>query len=273
VGRIFGAPSRRQHRVFVGWRQVVAASRVRTAVPMPAWVTFAVSSDGNTWVWTLHSGAVCFFTRDRGATWTQARGIPRNTTRVIAQPRQSAEVLWAGPGSNGKLFTSTDGAATLLPSRPWCCRMGCRNPGGNRATTAAGRTGSMPHREGGRPLAGCVQRLVPFHTAPAGTLFEWVAPRSFTHSASAKPRQAPTTRRLYMIGVCRRVARAFFRSNVTGPAAGCASIRPASADCCCTFPAIQKHELAGSMWGPMADGTLYGDPGRRGPLVIYSNHV
>jgi len=190
-GQIFGAPSRRQHRVFVGWRQVVAASRVRTAGQCQPGSHRGflgrqhVGLDATAEQCVLHA-------RPRGHLDASPRH-PRKHARDC-RPRQSAEVLWAGP-VDGKLFTSTDGAATFAEQALVAAGWAAENRGKPAATTAAAGPDLCHTREGGDLWLACVQRLVPFHRHPAGTLFEWVAPRSFTHSASAKPRQAPTTRR------------------------------------------------------------------------------
>jgi len=70
----------------------------------------AVSSDGETWVWTPR-GELPQLTRDRGATWTECRGVPRNT-RVIAD-RVDPRKFYAMALFDGKLFVSTDAAASF----------------------------------------------------------------------------------------------------------------------------------------------------------------
>ncbi|MGO9127518.1 MAG: xyloglucanase [Terriglobales bacterium] len=96
--------------------------------PKSALGHIAVSSDGSTWVWTPEHSPVNF-TRDRGATWTQSRGVPADT-RVIAD-RVNPQKFYALDLFGGKLFLSSDGAATfseqslVLPG-------GLPKPGGDR---------------------------------------------------------------------------------------------------------------------------------------------
>jgi len=99
-----------------------------TPDPKSALGHIAVSSDGSTWVWTPEHSPVNF-TRDRGATWTQSRGVPADT-RVIAD-RVNPQKFYALDLLGGRLFLSSDGAATfseqslVLPG-------GLPKPGGDR---------------------------------------------------------------------------------------------------------------------------------------------
>ena len=72
--------------------------------------SIAVSSDGETWVWTP-DGAQSYFTRDRGNTWTPSAGLPANL-RVIADP-MAAQSFYAISLPDQTLFRSTDGAANF----------------------------------------------------------------------------------------------------------------------------------------------------------------
>lgn len=72
----------------------------------------AVSADGEIWEWTPQ-GESAFTTSDRGATWTQASGLPAGR-RVIADP-VSPRVFYAVSLKDSKLFTSTDGGRTFSP--------------------------------------------------------------------------------------------------------------------------------------------------------------
>jgi photosystem II stability/assembly factor-like uncharacterized protein len=111
----------------------------------------AVSADGATWVWTPEGSAVSV-TRDRGATWTEARGIPRGT-RVIAD-RVNPRRFYAMALFDGKLFLSDDSAASFaehalnLPD-------GLPRPGGSRGDTRGGqdRIYATPGKEGDLWLA------------------------------------------------------------------------------------------------------------------------
>jgi hypothetical protein len=70
----------------------------------------AVSADGTTWVWTPQ-GSPAYVTRDNGATWTRAQGVPDNT-RLVAD-RVNPGKFYAVSLFEGKLYRSTDGAATF----------------------------------------------------------------------------------------------------------------------------------------------------------------
>jgi photosystem II stability/assembly factor-like uncharacterized protein len=111
----------------------------------------AVSSDGNTWVW-VPEGSPAYFTRDRGATWTQCQGLPVNT-RVIAD-RVNQRKFYALALFDGKLFVSTDGAATFN-AQPLALPAGLPQRGGNRGDDRGGqdRLYATPGREGDLWLA------------------------------------------------------------------------------------------------------------------------
>lgn len=111
----------------------------------------AVSSDGATWVWTPERSPVSF-TRDRGATWAPSQGIPSDT-RVIAD-RVNPLKFYAIALFDGKLFVSTDGAATFvaqplnlpdgLPKRPsHRNERGDDRGGQDRIYAAPGREGDL----------------------------------------------------------------------------------------------------------------------------------
>jgi photosystem II stability/assembly factor-like uncharacterized protein len=96
-----------------------------TSMPTPqsSQGSVAVSSDGGVWVWSpdrvfVYSRSFrppqpshVYFTRDRGTTWTQCKGIPDNT-RVIADPLNQQK-FYAMDLFEGKLFISTDGGANF----------------------------------------------------------------------------------------------------------------------------------------------------------------
>jgi photosystem II stability/assembly factor-like uncharacterized protein len=111
----------------------------------------AVSSDGTTWVWAPQRTPV-FFTRDRGATWVRAQGIPDNT-RVIAD-RVNPRKFYGLALFDGKLFVSTDGAATFS-SQPLTLPDGLPPRGGNRGDNRGGqdRIYAAPGKEGDLWLA------------------------------------------------------------------------------------------------------------------------
>jgi hypothetical protein len=84
----------------------------------------AVSSDGTTWIWApapvgggFGAGRrpqliPVYYTNDKGATWTECKGIPANT-RVIAD-RVNPKFFYAIDLFNGKLFISKDGGANFV---------------------------------------------------------------------------------------------------------------------------------------------------------------
>jgi photosystem II stability/assembly factor-like uncharacterized protein len=68
----------------------------------------AVSSDGDTWVWTARDH-VPYVTKNKGATWQACEGLPKDT-RVIAD-RINPRRFFAMALFDGKLFESTDAGA------------------------------------------------------------------------------------------------------------------------------------------------------------------
>ena len=72
--------------------------------------SIAVSADGATWVWTPDREAP-FVTRDHGATWKAAAGLPPDT-RVVADP-QNARVFYAVSLADHKLYRSDDAGASF----------------------------------------------------------------------------------------------------------------------------------------------------------------
>ena len=70
----------------------------------------AVSANGNTWVWAPE-GEPAYVTRDRGASWTPARGLPAGL-RVIADPMLPS-VFYAASIRSYVLYRSIDGGVTF----------------------------------------------------------------------------------------------------------------------------------------------------------------
>lgn len=70
----------------------------------------AVSADGRTWIWTPEREAA-YVTRDRGASWTETRGLPTGL-RVIADP-VDANSFYAVSISEGIIYRSSDGGASF----------------------------------------------------------------------------------------------------------------------------------------------------------------
>ena len=74
--------------------------------------SIAVSSDGNTWVWTPQR-ADASVTHDRGVTWKSASGLEHNM-RVIADP-VNPRVFYAYSPPSHMLYRSDDGANSFTP--------------------------------------------------------------------------------------------------------------------------------------------------------------
>jgi photosystem II stability/assembly factor-like uncharacterized protein len=170
----------------------------------------AVSSDGATWVWTPDRSPTSF-TRDRGATWTDSQGLPAGT-RVIAD-RVNPRKFYAIALFDGKLFVSTDGAATFA-SQPLNLPDGLPRPGGNRGDSRGGqdRIYATPAREGDLWLA-AFNGL--YRSTGAGVAFARLAGVEEIHAFGfGKAAPGANYPALYLIGVVRGV-RGIFRSDDT----------------------------------------------------------
>jgi photosystem II stability/assembly factor-like uncharacterized protein len=95
----------------------------------------AVSSNGETWVWTPRHN-VPYVTTDKGATWTACAGAPMDT-RVIAD-RVNPTRFYGIALFEGKLFESVDGAAHFT-ERPLVLSDGLPKRGGNGADNRSDR--------------------------------------------------------------------------------------------------------------------------------------
>ncbi len=171
----------------------------------------AVSSDGGTWVWTPERSAA-YFTRDRGATWNESQGIPANT-RVIAD-RINPKKFYALALFDGKLFVSTDGAATFVV-QPLALPGGLPKPGGNRGADRGGqdRIYATPGREGDLWLAAFNGLYHSTDTGKTFARFDAVEEiHAFGFGKGAHGADLPT---LYLVGVVGGV-RGIFRSDSTG---------------------------------------------------------
>jgi photosystem II stability/assembly factor-like uncharacterized protein len=168
-----------------------------TPQPNSALGHVAVSSDGNTWVWAPeHSSA--YFTRDRGATWTESRGIPANT-RAIAD-RVNPRKFYALALFDGKLFVSTDGAATFS-EQPLALPGGLPKAGGDRGDDRGGQDQiyATPGREGDLWLA-AFDGL--YHSADSGKTFEKLTGVQEIHAFGfGKGGPQTDSPALYLIGV------------------------------------------------------------------------
>jgi photosystem II stability/assembly factor-like uncharacterized protein len=157
----------------------------------------AVSADGATWVWTPERSAVSV-TRDRGAGWAEARGIPHGS-RVIAD-RVNPRKFYAMALFDGKLFVSDDGAASfteqalILPD-------GLPPRGANRGDNRGGqdRLYATPGKEGDLWLA-AFNGL--YHSPDTGKTFTRMdgvtEMHAFGFGKAALGAAAPA---LYMVGI------------------------------------------------------------------------
>ncbi|MDR3719774.1 MAG: xyloglucanase [Bryobacteraceae bacterium] len=171
----------------------------------------AVSSDGETWVWTPRGDAPQV-TRDRGKTWTECQGVPRNT-RVIAD-RVNPRKFYALALFDGKLFVSTDGAASFA-GQALALPDGWPKRGGNRGDTRGGqdRLYAAPGREGELWLA-AFDGL--YRSQDTGKSFVRLAGVQEIHGfgfGKAAPKASYPA--LYLVGVAGG-ARGIFRSDDTG---------------------------------------------------------
>jgi photosystem II stability/assembly factor-like uncharacterized protein len=114
----------------------------------PSGGSIAVSSDGATWVWVTR-GSSPSLTTDKGATWTEIKGLP-NSARIVADP-VNPKKFYGMSLFEGKLFLSADGAATFV-EQPFSLpgglptRSGIRIEGGSgwdRLYTTPGREGDL----------------------------------------------------------------------------------------------------------------------------------
>ena len=182
------------------------------SVPQPASSLghIAVSSDGSTWVWAPQRSPV-FFTRDRGATWAQAQDIPDNT-RVIAD-RVNGRMFYGLALFDGKLFVSTDGAATFAV-QPLILPDGLPQRGGNRGDNRGGqdRIYAAPGKEGELWLAAFNGLYRSTDTGKTFTRLEGVREiHAFGFGKAANDGGYPA---LYLIGVVDGL-RGIFRSDDT----------------------------------------------------------
>ncbi|MBC8142183.1 MAG: carbohydrate-binding protein, partial [Armatimonadetes bacterium] len=99
-----------------------SADNGRSWTPFPAKPPFergdgkiAVSADGKTWIYVAERQAGAAITRDKGATWAMATGLPARFTRVVSD-RVDANRFYAFDETTGSLLASSDGGATFAPT-------------------------------------------------------------------------------------------------------------------------------------------------------------
>jgi hypothetical protein len=168
----------------------------------------AVSSDGGTWVWAPERGPVSV-TRDRGATWAPAAGLPEGT-RVIADS-VDPRTFYALALLDGQLFVSRDGAATFT-AQPLVLPDGRPQRGGDRGDGRGGqdRLYATPGRKGDLWLA-AFHGL--YHSADSGRGFVRLPGVSEIHAFGlGKAAPGADSPALFLIGVVEGV-RGVFRSD------------------------------------------------------------
>jgi photosystem II stability/assembly factor-like uncharacterized protein len=171
----------------------------------------AISSDGATWVWTPERSPA-YFTRDRGATWTESQGVPPGT-RIIAD-RVNPQKFYGLDLFRGRLFVSSDAAATFS-SQPLLLPGGLPKPAGESGQRGDNRGGqdriySTPGHEGDLWLA-AFDGL--YHSLDTGKNFVRLAGvqeiHAFGFGKAAPDADSPA---LYLVGVVDG-QRGIFRSD------------------------------------------------------------
>jgi len=178
-----------------------------SAPPDASLGSIAVSTDGDIWVWTPERSAV-YFTRDFGGRWAKSSGIPENT-RVIAD-RVNPRKFYGLALFDGKLFISTDGAATFT-EQPLTLPDGLPTRGG-RGDDRGGqdRIYATPGKEGDLWLA-AFNGL--YHSTDSGVTFTRLGHVSQIHAFGfGKAAPGATDSALYLIGVVDGL-RGIFRST------------------------------------------------------------
>jgi photosystem II stability/assembly factor-like uncharacterized protein len=179
-----------------------------SAPPNASMGSIAVSTDGEIWVWTPERGSV-YLTRDSGGRWTKSEGIPENT-RVIADPVNPRK-FYGLALFDGKLFVSTDGAATFTV-RPLTLPDGLPTRGDNRGDNRGGqdRIYATPGKEGDLWLA-AFNGL--YHSTDGGAAFTRLGHVEQIHAFGfGKAAPGATESTLYLIGVVDGL-RGIFRST------------------------------------------------------------
>jgi photosystem II stability/assembly factor-like uncharacterized protein len=163
----------------------------------PSSGSISVSSDGATWVW-VPQNSPAFFTTDKGATWTQSKGVPNNT-RIVAD-RVNPKKFYAMSLFEGKLFLSADGAATFI-EQPITLPDGLPQRRGSRGDSRGGqdRLYATPGREGDLWLA-AFNGL--YHSTDTGKTFTRMDGVSELHGFGfGKAAPGKSDPALYMIGI------------------------------------------------------------------------
>ena len=225
--------------------------------PNSALGTIAVSSDGATWVWSPQ-GSPVYFTRDRGATWTESKGLPNNA-RVIAG-REDSQKFYAMSLFDGKLFVSADGGASFA-EQPLTLPDGLPQRGGNRGDNRGGqdRLYATPGKEGDLWLA-AFNGL--YHSADSGKTFARLGGVAEIHAfgfGKAAPGKSDSA--LYLIGVVNGL-RGVFRSDDS--AGSWVRINDDQHQWGLVLQVTGDPKQYGRVYvGTHGSGTIYGDPAQR----------
>jgi photosystem II stability/assembly factor-like uncharacterized protein len=222
----------------------------------------AVSSNGETWVWTPRNH-VPHVTTDQGAHWSACEGIPKDT-RVVAD-RVNPKHFYGIALFDGRLFESVDGAAHFI-ERPLVLSDGLPQRGGggadNRSDRGDDRGGqdrlyATPGREGDLWLA-AFNGL--YHSAAKG--FDRMPGVEEIHAfgfGKAAPKAKVAA--LYLVGTVQD-QRGFFRSTDGG--ATWVRINDDQHQWGLVLHITGDPKKFGRVYvGTHGRGTFYGDPGHK----------
>lgn len=168
----------------------------------------AASSDGETWIWTLRNAA--FWTRDKGATWTQCTGLPNNPSWVVAD-RSDPKKFYSLALFDGQLYVSHDSGVSFT-AHSFDLQGGLPKKVGDRMDARAGQDQLYltPNRSGDLWIA-AFDGL--HHSTDDGKTFTRIASvqqlHAFGFGKSAPGSSYPA---LYMIGTVEGI-RGIFRSD------------------------------------------------------------
>ncbi|MCB5168555.1 RICIN domain-containing protein [Streptomyces bambusae] len=155
----------------------------------------ALAADGSTIVWT-QAGQVPYRSTDRGATWSQVRGLGADA--VVVADRSSAGTFYSLSG--GTLYASTDGGATFTARA-------ANLPADGRLKAVPGVTGDLWIAGGGQGL---------LHSTDGGRTFTALAAvKSASAVGFGKAAPGASYQALYLIGTVKDVT-GVFRSTDKG---------------------------------------------------------
>jgi len=226
-----------------------------SAPPNAVLGSVAVSSDGESWVWTPERGSV-YYTRDLGGRWTKSEGIPANT-RVIADPVNPRK-FYGLALFDGELFVSSDGGASFQ-ARPLILPDGLPARGGNRGDERGGqdRIYATPGKEGDLWLA-AYEGL--YHSTDTGATFARLRHVDQIHAFGfGKAAPGAGNPALYLVGTVEG-QRGIFRS--TDAAKSWVRINDDRHQWGLLLQITGDPKQFGRVYvGTHGRGTVYGDPG------------